>query len=100
MEEDLDATTSEHVCKVVGAALTDVSGDDDLVGLNSPGCKVIDHLEHVGVIGDAEIGSHLAVLDVSGMDADDYVQILLERLEDLHLVIGVKTRQDSGCVVV
>ena len=40
------------------------------------------------------------MLDVSGMDADDDIKIILERLEDLHLVIGVKTGQDPGGMIV
>ena len=100
VEVDLDSAPCEHVGEVVGASLSVVPGDYDLVGLDAPGCEVIDHLEDVRVVRDSEIRSHLAVLDVSGMDADDDVQILLEGLEDLHLVIGVEPRKNPGCMVV
>ena len=100
MEVDLHAASGEHVREVVGALFAVVAGDDNLVGLDSPGGEVIDHLEDVGIVGDSEIRAHLAVLDISGMDADDYVQIFLEGLEDLHLVVGIEARKDAGSMVV
>ena len=100
VEVDVHSAAREHVGEVVRALLAVVAGDDDLVRLDSPGCEVIDHLEDVGVVGDSEIGAHLAVLDVSGMDADDDVELVLERLEDLHLVVGVEPGKDSRGVVV
>jgi hypothetical protein len=36
-----------------------------------PVAQVVDQLQRVGVVGDAEVGPHLLALDVAGVDAED-----------------------------
>ena len=46
------------------------------------------------------IRAHLSSLDVSGVDAYDHINLVLQRLEDTHLHAGFEAGKHTGGVVV
>ena len=62
--------------------------------------QVVDQLQGVDVVGDAEVGPDLLPLDVAGVDAEQDVGLVLELLEQPHLDVGVEAGQDAGGVIV
>src|SRR5690554_5380031 len=58
--------------------------------LEIPVCKIVDHLEDVGIVGDAEITSDLPSLDIVGINAHNHIYLVLKRLEHPHLHIRIE----------
>jgi len=97
---DLYAAALEAVLEGDRRRLAIETGDDDRAHQDVPLPQVVDGFERVGVVGDPEIGAHLLLLDVAGVDADHDLGLVAQLLEELHLHVGVETRQHARGVVV
>ena len=60
--------------------------------------EVIDKPEDIHVVGYPEISPYLVSLNISRIDADDYLYLFLKPVQKLYLCILVKSRQHSFCV--
>ena len=97
---DLDSTALKLLLEDRRCNLVLISRDYDFIAFEPIGGKVIDHLEDIGIIADSEVRADLPLLDITGIDAYDDIQFVLQGLEDLHLVVLIEAREDSRCVFV
>ena len=97
---DPNAAPFELVSKDLGRGLILVAGDDDGPHLEPAVPHVVDELEGVGIVGDAEVSSDLSPVDVTSVDAEDDLGLTGKLLQEAHLDVGVKTRQHSRRVIV
>ncbi len=97
---DGDAAALEPGLEHAGRRLVLEAGDDHGPHQEAPVAQVVDELEGVGVVGDAEVGAHLALLDGARVDADDDLGLVLELLQQADLDVGVVAGQDAGGVEV
>jgi len=74
--------------------------DHDAQDADAPVAQVVDQLQGVGVVGDAEIGADLLSLDVAREDAEQQVHLVLEVLKEPQLDVGVIARKHACRVVV
>jgi len=56
--------------------------------------------QHVLVVGDAQVGAHLVLLDVSGADDDDDLGVLAQLGEHTQLAVGLEAGQNAAGMVV
>ena len=89
----LDAAAFQFVLKSPGGELARKTGDDHRAQRDAPGGQIVDQLQGVGIIGDAEVGADLFPFDVTGEDAQQDVGLVLELLQQPHLHVGVETRE-------
>ncbi len=80
----------------LGRGLVVEAGDDHGPDVDAPLAEVVDQLQRVGVVGDAEIRPDLLALDVAGVDAEDDVGLVLELLQQPHLDVGIVARAGRG----
>ncbi len=91
--EDTDALGFQFPHEEGCRRLVFIAGYDNLVAEEAVSGKVVYHFEDIAVVGDAEVRAHLASLDVSRIDADDYIDLVLQAFEDPHLHAGFEARQ-------
>ena len=68
--------------------------------VDAPVLEIVDQLQGVGVIGDAEIGPHLFPLDVAGINAEDDVGLVGELLEKAHFHVGIISGKHPRRVII
>ena len=56
--------------------------------------------EHVHVVGDAQVGPHLALLDVCGTDDYHYFRAVAQLGQHPELAVRLETRENPACVVI
>ena len=78
-------------CLAVGLVVE--AGDHDSANLEAARAEVVDELEGVGIVGDAEVGPDFAPVDVAGVDAEDNLRVARELLEQPHFDVGIETGQ-------
>ncbi len=84
----------------LGSRLAPVAGDDHADDRQAARLEIVDQLESVGIVGDAEVASQTALLDVAGMDAQEYLRVAAELLQELDLDVGIVAGEHPGRVVV
>ena len=92
---DADAAPFQLVFENGGRRLLLVAGDDHGAHLDAPFAQVIDELERIGIIGDAEIRADLLALDVAGVDAQDHIHLVAQLLQQAHLDVRIKSGKDA-----
>gem|GEM_PF-3800469 len=95
---DPDAPALELAPEDFGRGLVVEAGDDDAADGQAVFGEVVDKLQGVDVVGDAEIRPDLFPLDVAGIDAQEDVRPVTELLEQAHLDIGIEPGQNPGGV--
>ena len=80
----------------IGRRLPVVSCNYNCFYRNAPGPEVVDSLHNIGVVGYAEVGPHLLLLYIRSRDAHYDIYRVLHLCKEVHLHIGVKTRQNPG----
>ena len=66
----------------------------------APAAEDVDEPQHVAVIGDAQVAPDLVLLDVSGVDGDDDLRLVLQLLQHADLAVWLESGQHPGGVVV
>ena len=64
------------------------------------GLQVINKLQRIVGVGNAKVRAHLLVLDVAGIDREDDLGLVLERLQQPQLDVRIVARQAAGGVEV
>ncbi len=95
-----DAPPLQLVLEELGRGLIVEAGDDDADDVDVPAPEIVNQLEGVGVVGYAEIGADLFSLDVSRIDAQEDIGLVLELADQAHLDIGVVTGKDAGGMII
>ena len=78
-----------------------VVGDDHRAHHEVAAHELIAQAEHVLVVGDAQVGTHLVLLDVVGTDHDDNLYRVAQLCQHAQLGVGLEAWQHArGMVVV
>jgi len=72
--------------------------DDNAQYIDVPKPQIIDQLQGVRIVGDAEIGPNLLPFNISRIDAKEYIRLVFECLEEPHLHVGIVSGQHAGRV--
>ncbi len=100
VSEDRDIPPLQLVLEDKGCRLLFEARDHDTQNIDTPVPEVVDELERVGVVGDAEIRPDLLAFDVPGIDTKEHVRLVFKLLDKPHLDVGIIPRQDSRSVVI
>ena len=96
MEPHVDAAVLETLAELKRRGLTRIACDDDAAHEQAEPLEVVDQFQRVVGVGDAEVGAHLLVLDVAGVDAEDDLRLVLQLKKHLKLGIRFKPRKHPG----
>ena len=86
---DPDAAALELRAELHHGRLLLVARDDDAADRQAQAAQVVDQLQRVVRIGNAEVGAHLLALDVAGEEAEDHFRLVLEGLQQTELHVRV-----------
>ena len=100
MREDPDVAPLELVLELLCRGLVLEARDHHPEDADAPVAQVVDELEGVGIVGDAEIRADLLSLDVAREDAEQQIHLVLEVLKEPELDVGVVAGQHAGRVVI
>ncbi len=100
VREDPDVAPLELVLELLCRGLVLEARDHDPEDADAPVAQVVDELECVGIVGDAEVRADLLSLDVARKDAEQQVHLVLEVLKEPELDVGVVAGQHAGRVVI
>ena len=95
MRVHLDAAALQPDLERLRRGLVVEPRDDYRRNLDAPIAQVVDELERVDVIGDAEVPAHLPALDVPRVDAQEDVGLVLDALQEPHLDVRVEPGQHA-----
>ena len=97
---DADAAPLELGAEELDGRLVLEARDDDAAHGQPEGPEVVDELQRVVRVGDAEVGAHLLALDVAGEQAEDDLRVVFQRLEEAELHVRVVAGQAARRVEV
>ena len=98
--EDFYAPPFQLVLEQGCCRLAFETGNDNTEHIHAPALEIIDELQCIGVIGDAEISSYLFSLYIACIDAQHDICLVLEFVQESNLYIRIISGQDSGRVIV
>ena len=98
--ESLYAHIAEPLSEGVGRRLSVVVCDDDGADKEPSVLELGAQAQRVFVVGDAEVGANLVLLDVFGADDDDYLYRVGELGQHAQFGIRLEAGQDAGSVMV
>ena len=85
MDIRLDAHALQTVAELVSGMLAVVVGDDHGAYHEVAAHELVAQAQHVFVVGDAEVGTNLVLLNVVGTDYDDDFQLVAQLGEHAQL---------------
>ena len=88
-------TSLQPFAELLGGDLARVARDHHTAHQKTERLQVADQLQRIVGVGDAEVGAHLLVLDVAGIDGEDDLGLILEGLEETQLHVRVVARQTA-----
>ena len=97
---DPDAAPLELRAEELHGRLLLEARDDDAAHGEAERPQVVDELQRVVGVGDAEVGAHLLALDVARIEAEDDLGLVLQRLEKAELHVRVVAGQAARRVEV
>ena len=74
--------------------------DDDTADDNPPVFEIIDEFHRICVIGDPEIGPDFLPFDISGIDTENDICMILQLIQQLHLHIGIESGKDATGMII
>ena len=94
------AERSQTLFEGVRSRLTGVLRDNDRADVQTDAAEGVDETEHIHIIGDAEVGADLVLLNVAGRDNDDDFCVVLHLAQHANLAVGREAGQHAARVVV
>ena len=89
------------MAELVGSPLAVVMGNDYRAHHEVSFHELVAQAEHVFVVGDAQVGAHLILLDVFGTDDDDYLDAVAQLGKHAQLAVRLEPREYArGMMVV
>ena len=85
------AAALQLVDETVDCRMIVIARYDDCFYGNIPFPEIVDDAERVGIVCDAEIGTDFLAFDITGIDADHHIDLVLQTLKKLEFDIRVKT---------
>ena len=96
----LDAHALQAVAEQVGSLLAVIVSDDHRAHHELAVHELLAQTQHILIISDAQVGTHLVLLDVLGTDHDDDLQLVAQLGKHAQLRVGLEARQHARSVVV
>ena len=96
----LDAESLETLLKGVRSRLTVVSCENNAAYIEPYLGEYVKEADNVDVVCNAKVASDLVLLDVVGVDDNNYLRIVLQLKEHLELTVGLEAGQDSRSVII
>ncbi len=96
----LDAESLETLLKGVRSRLTVVSCENNAAYIEPYLGEYVKEADNVDVVCNAKVASDLVLLDVVGVDDNDYLRIVLQLEQHLELTVGLEAGQDSRSVII
>ncbi len=96
----LDAQALETVAELVGCMLAGIVSDDHRAHHEVAAHKLIAQAEHILVVGDAQVGAHLVLLDIIGTYHNQNLDAVAQLSQHAQLAVGLETRQHARCMMV
>ena len=100
MEPHVDATVLETLAELKRRGLPRIACDDDAAHEQAEPLEVVDQFQRVVGVGDAEVGTHLLVLDVARIDGDEDLRLVAEGLQQSQLHVRIVAGQAARRVEV
>ena len=97
---DRHAERGQTLFEGVRSRLTGVLRDHDRADIQTDAAEGVDEAKHIHIIGDAEVGADLVLLDVAGRDDDDDLCVVLHLAQHADLAVRLEAGQNAACVVV
>ena len=94
------AERSQTLFEGVRSRLTGVLRDNDRADVQTDAAEGVDEAEHIHIIGDAEVGADLVLLNVACRDNDDDFCVVLHLAQHANLAVGREAGQHAARVVV
>ena len=96
----LDTQPLQSVAEQVGGMLTVIVSDNDTADHEVAALELVTQSEDVLVIGDAQVGTHLVLLDVVGRHHDDDFQLVAQLGKHPELWVGLEAGQHTAGMMV
>ena len=96
----LDAQTLQPVAELVGSTLPVVVGNHYRTNHEATVHKLLAQTKHILIVGNAEVGTHLVLLNVFGTDDDDNLNAVAQLRKHAQLAVWLKARQHTAGMVV
>ena len=100
MVVDLNTLSLKALAIGIGARLTIVVGDDYSTHAESQTLEYTTQTQNILIVGDTQVAAHLVLLDIQSADYENHLGLILQLQEHLQLAVGLKTWQNTTCVVV
>ena len=97
---NLDAEAFQTVTIGIGARLTVVMCDYDAVDHEATAHELVAQAQHIDVVGDTQVATHLVFLDIDSADDDDNLRHIGKLHQHLQLDVRLKTWQNTTCMEV
>ena len=96
----LNAHTLEARTIGIGAFLTIVVSDNNIGGIQARFLKLATQAQHIFVVGDAQVATHLVLFDVESANHNYHLSNVAQLHEHSQFAVGVETRQNAACVII
>ena len=80
--------------------LSVVMGDDNRTDHKATVLELATQTQHILVVGDAQVGALLVLLNVGSTDDNHYLYAVAYLLKHAQLAVGLETRQHAACMMV
>ena len=100
MAVDGDAERLQARLVGLGLHLAREARDDHATDCQAHAAEDVHQAQDVVLVGDADVAAALAGLDVVGVDREDDLGVVGQKLEHAGLGVGLEAGQDAGGVVV
>ena len=89
-------TTAEGTGQIGGL----IAGEHHRADIQAEAAEYIDQADHIPVVGDAQITADLILFNVSGIDGDHHLYLVLELQQHPQLAVGAEAGQHPGSMII
>ncbi len=89
----LNAQSLQTVTEGIGGMLAVIVGDHDGADHEVAALELVAQTEHILVVGDAQIGTHLILFNILGTDHNDNLDAVGQLTEHAQFAVGLEPRQ-------
>ena len=83
-----------------GAGLSGILGQTYAAHVQAVVAESVDQPEHIHIIGDSQVGAHLAFLNIRRIDDDNDLRLIFQLYQHVDLAVRLESGQHPGGVIV
>ena len=95
-----DTHPFQALAKCISAALSVIMSYNNRAHHKSSILELSAQSQHIHIIGDAQILTHLAFLDVQRTDHNHNLGLVAQLMQHSQLAVGLKARQHTACMMI